>query len=164
VRFVYRALTCCGATFQNASTTHQLCNSVMSLVPHPSGPTTPCWQRHQALPPARFRLFPFRSPRSSTPAVLSRIAFAARTIRSARTTYGNRHRRQAGDSRARSSISTTSTPLTSPKRRNDRRRIEMGSRPHDSPNKALRPTKGGLEGRSLVIPCFAHSTTHRWLP
>ena len=26
------------------------------------GPTTPCWQRHQALPPARFRLFPFRSP------------------------------------------------------------------------------------------------------
>ena len=27
-----------------------------------SGPTTPNWQRHQALPPARFRLFPFRSP------------------------------------------------------------------------------------------------------
>ena len=26
------------------------------------GPTTPNWQRHQALPPARFRLFPFRSP------------------------------------------------------------------------------------------------------
>jgi hypothetical protein len=26
------------------------------------GPTTPDWQRHQALPPARFRLFPFRSP------------------------------------------------------------------------------------------------------
>jgi hypothetical protein len=31
-------------------------------VPLPSGPTTPNWQRHQALPPARFRLFPFRSP------------------------------------------------------------------------------------------------------
>ena len=27
-----------------------------------SGPTTPTWQRHQALPPDRFRLFPFRSP------------------------------------------------------------------------------------------------------
>ena len=27
-----------------------------------SDPTTPNWQRHQALPPARFRLFPFRSP------------------------------------------------------------------------------------------------------
>jgi hypothetical protein len=31
-------------------------------VPRPSGPTTPNWQRHQALPPARFGLFPFRSP------------------------------------------------------------------------------------------------------
>jgi len=31
-------------------------------VPLLPGPTTPDWQRHQALPPARFRLFPFRSP------------------------------------------------------------------------------------------------------
>ena len=31
----------------------------MLLLPRP---TTPGWQRHQALPPARFRLFPFRSP------------------------------------------------------------------------------------------------------
>jgi hypothetical protein len=31
-------------------------------MPLPLGPTTPDWQRHQALPPARFRLFPFRSP------------------------------------------------------------------------------------------------------
>ena len=31
----------------------------MLLLPRP---TTPNWQRHQALPPARFRLFPFRSP------------------------------------------------------------------------------------------------------
>jgi hypothetical protein len=31
-------------------------------MPSPSGPTTPNWQRHQAIPPARFRLFPFRSP------------------------------------------------------------------------------------------------------
>ena len=27
-----------------------------------SGPTTPDWQRHQALPPVRFGLIPFRSP------------------------------------------------------------------------------------------------------
>ena len=33
-----------------------------SLVPLLLGPTTPNWQRHQALTPARFRLFPFRSP------------------------------------------------------------------------------------------------------
>ena len=32
------------------------------LVPHLSGPTTPNWQRHQALTPVRFRLIPFRSP------------------------------------------------------------------------------------------------------
>jgi hypothetical protein len=31
-------------------------------MPSQSGPTTPNWQRHQAIPPARFRLFPFRSP------------------------------------------------------------------------------------------------------
>lgn len=33
-----------------------------SLVPPLLGPTTPDRQRHQALPPVRFRLFPFRSP------------------------------------------------------------------------------------------------------
>ena len=60
--FAYGALTRCGATFQNASTRHQFCNSVEGLVPLLSGPTTPNWQRHQALPPARFGLFPFRSP------------------------------------------------------------------------------------------------------
>ena len=32
------------------------------LVPHQSGPTTPYWQRHQAVTPVRFRLIPFRSP------------------------------------------------------------------------------------------------------
>ena len=31
-------------------------------MPRLSGPTTPNWQRHQALTPVRFRLFPFRSP------------------------------------------------------------------------------------------------------
>jgi hypothetical protein len=62
VSFAYGALTRCGATFQNASTRHQIGNSVKGLVPLPSGPTTPNRQRHQALPPARFGLFPFRSP------------------------------------------------------------------------------------------------------
>jgi hypothetical protein len=62
IRFVYGAITLCGATFQNASTTHRICNSVRNLVLPPSGPTTPNWQRHQALTPARFRLIPFRSP------------------------------------------------------------------------------------------------------
>jgi hypothetical protein len=62
VRFVYGAITLCGGTFQNPSTTQQLCNSVERLVTLLSGPTTPHRQRHQALTPARFRLFPFRSP------------------------------------------------------------------------------------------------------
>jgi hypothetical protein len=62
VPFAYGALTRCGATFQNASTRHQIGNSVKGLVPLRSGPTTPNRQRHQALPPARFGLFPFRSP------------------------------------------------------------------------------------------------------
>ena len=59
---MYGALTHCGATFQNASTTSTLCNSVKGLMPLLSGPTTPYRQRHQALTPARFRLIPFRSP------------------------------------------------------------------------------------------------------
>jgi hypothetical protein len=62
IPFAYRALTCCGATFQNASTRQQICNSVKGLAPLLSVPTTPNWQRHQALPPARFGLIPFRSP------------------------------------------------------------------------------------------------------
>ena len=32
MRFAYGAITHCGAPFQNASTTHQLCNSVEGLV------------------------------------------------------------------------------------------------------------------------------------
>jgi hypothetical protein len=62
VSFAYGALTHCGATFQNASARHWICNSVRGLMPSLSGPTTPNWQRHQALTPARFGLFPFRSP------------------------------------------------------------------------------------------------------
>src|SRR5260370_25466069 len=46
--FVYGTLTHCGATFQNASTRQQLCNSVESLTPLQSGPTTPNRQRRQA--------------------------------------------------------------------------------------------------------------------
>jgi hypothetical protein len=62
MRFTYGALTLCGGTFQNPSATQQLCNSVERLVTLLFGPTTPHRQRHQALTPARFRLFPFRSP------------------------------------------------------------------------------------------------------
>ena len=46
--FVYGAVTHCGAPFQNASTTHQLCNSVNDLALVLSVPTTPMWQRRQA--------------------------------------------------------------------------------------------------------------------
>ena len=62
MRFVYGALTRCGALFQYASTTQRFCNSVTVLVHRPSSPTTPQWQRHQALTPLRFGLIPFRSP------------------------------------------------------------------------------------------------------
>ena len=60
--FVYGALTLCGVAFQDTSTKQRLCNSVKGLAPLPSAPTAPRWQRHQAIPPTRFRLFPFRSP------------------------------------------------------------------------------------------------------
>jgi hypothetical protein len=59
---VYGAVTLFGASFLNASTTHQLGNSVKALVLLLSSPTTPDWQRHQALTPVRFGLVPFRSP------------------------------------------------------------------------------------------------------
>jgi hypothetical protein len=48
--------------FPNDSPTYQLVNSVIALMRYLSGPTTPFRQRHQALTPARFSLFPFRSP------------------------------------------------------------------------------------------------------
>ena len=59
---MYGALTLCGASFQDTSATHQLCNSAQGLVPLAAVPTTPNRQRHQAITPARFGLFPFRSP------------------------------------------------------------------------------------------------------
>jgi hypothetical protein len=49
--FAYGAITLYGATFQNASARHEICNSVQDLVLLLSGPTTPGWQRHQALTP-----------------------------------------------------------------------------------------------------------------
>ena len=60
--FAYGTLTLCGTTFQNASAKQQVCNFLIGLVPDPSDPTTPNRQGHQALPPVRFRLIPFRSP------------------------------------------------------------------------------------------------------
>jgi hypothetical protein len=48
--------------FPAASTTQRLVNSVLDLMLQPSRPTTPNWQRHQALTPVRFGLFPLRSP------------------------------------------------------------------------------------------------------
>ena len=60
--FAYGPITLCGAAFLTASARQQVCNSVRALVLPLLGPTTPDRQRHQALPPVGFRLFPFRSP------------------------------------------------------------------------------------------------------
>ena len=60
--FNYRAITFCGSPFQADSSNEQFGNSVTNLTLGLSGPTTPDWQRRQAIPPVRFRLFPFRSP------------------------------------------------------------------------------------------------------
>ncbi len=62
VPFVYGAVTRYGAPFQSASTRHRVCNSVTIPVSRLSNPTTPTRQRHRALPPGWFGLFPFRSP------------------------------------------------------------------------------------------------------
>jgi hypothetical protein len=62
VDVVYGTVTRCGSPFQNDSTINALGNSATALVHHQEDPTTPNWQRHQALPPTRFRLIPFRSP------------------------------------------------------------------------------------------------------
>ena len=62
IAFVYGAVTLCGAAFQTASPSNQLCNSLKGLPSLPKGPTTPLQHRRQAVPLQRFRLFPFRSP------------------------------------------------------------------------------------------------------
>ena len=49
--FAYGAITLYGAPFQNASARHEICNSLRDLMLSPLGPTTPVWQRHQALTP-----------------------------------------------------------------------------------------------------------------
>ena len=51
ITFAYGAITLYGATFQNASARDEIGNSLGDLVLSPLGPTTPAWQRHQALPP-----------------------------------------------------------------------------------------------------------------
>jgi hypothetical protein len=51
IHFAYGAITLYGATFQNASARNEICNSLQDLVLLQSGPTTPDWQRHQALTP-----------------------------------------------------------------------------------------------------------------
>ena len=60
--FVYGAVTPYGAAFQTASTISRFCNSLLVPVNRLTSPTTPIWQRHRAITPHRFRLFPFRSP------------------------------------------------------------------------------------------------------
>ena len=60
--FGYGAVTPCGAAFQTASPISRLCNSSTVPAYRQTGPTTPMWQRHRAITPHRFRLFPFRSP------------------------------------------------------------------------------------------------------
>ena len=47
---------------RTASPTHQLCNSVKGLVPRPIRSHDPAPATPPGLTPARFRLFPFRSP------------------------------------------------------------------------------------------------------
>jgi hypothetical protein len=52
--FAYRAVTFYGSPFQSDSASTQFCNSAEGLVPLQLDPTTPVWQRHQALTPHRF--------------------------------------------------------------------------------------------------------------
>jgi len=47
--FMYGAITLYGAAFLTASTTSTLCNSPTTLTRHQVDPTTPRWQRRQAL-------------------------------------------------------------------------------------------------------------------
>ena len=58
IAFVYGAVTLCGAAFQTASPSNQLCNSLKGLPSLPKGPTTPLQHRRQAVPLQRFRLDP----------------------------------------------------------------------------------------------------------
>src|SRR5205814_319076 len=48
--------------FPKPSARFELCNSLDPSVKVMTDPTTPVWQRHRAITPLRFRLFPVRSP------------------------------------------------------------------------------------------------------
>ena len=60
--FAYRAVTFCGLPFQAGSANARISYSLTAPVGRLVGPATPTWQRHRAITPHRFRLFPFRSP------------------------------------------------------------------------------------------------------
>ena len=61
-RFDYRAVTFCGRPFQARSARYGFSDSPRGPAPPLAGPTTPTRQRHRAITPHRFRLFPVRSP------------------------------------------------------------------------------------------------------
>ena len=60
--FAYRAITLYGGPFQTLQLKKRLVTFREGGNPLQTSPTTPTPQRLQAITPARFRLFPFRSP------------------------------------------------------------------------------------------------------
>ena len=60
--FAYGAVTLSGRSFLTCSAITWFCNFPPVPMHRQTVPTTPTWQRHRALAPHRFRLFPFRSP------------------------------------------------------------------------------------------------------
>ncbi len=58
----YGTLTRSGRPFQQRSAEVLVVHSVAGLPPRTLDRSTPRWHRRQPVPPARFRLFPFRSP------------------------------------------------------------------------------------------------------
>ena len=60
--FAYRAVTFCGPPFQEGSANRRVSDSLTVPVHRRVGPATPVWQRHRAITPHWFGLFPFRSP------------------------------------------------------------------------------------------------------
>ena len=60
--YVYGGITLYAGTFQSASTSTMVSDSLSTRQYRPSGPTTPHRQRLPAITPTRFSLFRFRSP------------------------------------------------------------------------------------------------------
>jgi hypothetical protein len=60
--FAYGAFTLCGDGFHRLPLAHHFVTPRPPCGTIKTGPTTPLRQRPQAVTPARFRLFPFRSP------------------------------------------------------------------------------------------------------